>query len=377
LCSHALPLSNDARFDSPLRLGYNCAVPTIQSVVLSHVTLLPLTSPSEDATSSSESQGADCTSAHYEGGKSSAIFCDLKTRISAPAKIVTLQQHPLTVTEWFYFYHLRSWHRKMASVRLLLYAALGYVIAGHYHLPILCLNTLALLGLVMFQGPLNDYWDFRLSGERNFISAQVQSGRLSLQTLGQRLWFPLMLSFPMMLLSHRVGCSWTVPMLLGIGVGLPVAYSVPPLRLKTRRPWGLLVAPTLTTLMFLEAHLALAPLTPFVTQLSGLLFLFQLYAECLQVVDFSPKSSQKFAPCRALAMAHWLPGISAAIAAGLALRQPIFWLGVLGGVTRLYALRTARLPQAIARARRNSRSLLLSLYEFLGYATFGTLRLLS
>lgn len=283
---------------------------------------------------------------------------------------------PLSIGEWLRFYRLRGWRAKVANARLLFYGVLGYAVAGHWDPIVILFNTVALLGLVMFQGALNDYWDFHLSGERNFLGSQIQAGRLTDRQAVRWLCAPLALSAPMILLARPLGVSWPVPSLLLLGALLAVCYSVPPIRLKIHRPWGLFVAPTLTTLMFFEAHLALGPCTLFSKGLLGLLFLFQLYAELLQVVADSPRSAEKCSPGRALALARWLPGVSACVALGLAWLHPAFWMSVIGSLSRLGAVWKLSLPQAVAQHRARTWGPLLSPYEFLGYGLMGTTRLL-
>lgn len=275
-----------------------------------------------------------------------------------------------SVKEQLQFYRLLPWQQKVSNARLLLYALLGYAIAGQWHLPIIALNTLALLGLIMFQGALNDYWDFRCSGEQNVLGTQIQSSRLTQRQAIGWIVAPLALTLPMFLMARTWPYSWGVPALLMIGAALAVVYSMPPARLKQRSWLGVLMAPLLTTLMFLEAVTVLKPATLFVDLLAVLLFLFQWYAELLHVLATATYHPPKWPHALAQQGLKTLPLVSGILAVGLALRYPIFWLSVFGAGMRYVAFRRCAL-----RARAVWYSPLLSVYEFAGYGLLGLARL--
>ena len=277
------------------------------------------------------------------------------------------------LTRWLWFYRLRARHQKVSSARLLWYAVLGYALAGRWEPGLMALNTLALLGLVMFQGALNDYWDFRLAHEPNFLGALLRRGGLTPQRAVSAVVVPLGLAIPMLALAPRLGCSWQVPLLLLIGGGLSLAYSTPPLRLKTRRPWGVLVAPFLTTLMFVEAHMALTPLRPMTLGLAVLLWHFQLYAEFLHIVAMSPKSAVKYSPALALRQIPGLAVLGLTLSFLMTFAHPIFWVSVVGSTIRFRALRQGPIREAILRGRTNLLGGLLGLHEFAMYGGIGLL----
>ncbi len=272
---------------------------------------------------------------------------------------------------WLQCYRLQPCGQKVSSARLLLYAMLGYTIAGRWEPSLLALNTLALLGLVMFQAALNDYWDYQIAREPNALGVLLQSGRLTRRQAVRVIGAPLGLVLPMLASAPRLGCVWTVPALLCLGAALAALYATPPLRLKTRRPWSVLVAPSLTTLMFLEAHLTLAPLRPMALGLAVLLWHFQLYAELLHVVAMSPRSAVKYAPAAALRQLPWLAAGGVVLSLCLALAHPVFWISVAGSTMRFQAIRTASLRRIIHQGRTHLLSRVLGLHEFAAYGGLG------
>ena len=272
---------------------------------------------------------------------------------------------------WWHSYRLRPSNEKVGGGRLLLYAVLGYAFAAQWEPALILANTLALLGVVMFQGALNDYWDFRLSAEPNCLGMLLQRGWLTSSQAAVVILAPLSLALPMLWWASRWEDFRLVAVLLLVGAGLSAGYAVPPLRLKSRRPWGIFVAPCLTTLMFLEAHLTLAPLTPTAIGLAVVLWQFQLYAELLHVVAMSPRSAVKYSPTAALRQLPWLAAAGVVLSLGLALAHPVFWVSVAGSTMRFRAMRTTSLRRVISQGRTHLLSRLLSLYEFAAYGGLG------
>jgi hypothetical protein len=240
------------------------------------------------------------------------------------------------------------------------------------------LNTLALLGLVMFQGGLNDYWDHRTSGEPNRFGEWLDRRRPSRAVVLARLALPLVLCLPALAALLRESPRHPSAALLVFGAALALAYSTPPLRLKAQRPWAILVAPVLTTSMFLESALLAGGPPAEVFALLPLLFLFQLYAEALHSVVNESAHDEKCPPAAAWRLARALPVVSLVLALALALVMPWFWLGVAGASMRLAALRplSDTSVSAAAQGQLGVTSPLLALYEFAGYAVLGIVSIL-
>jgi hypothetical protein len=286
-------------------------------------------------------------------------------------------EHELSAREWLELYRVAPWGHKVSNVRLLLYPLLAYGIAGPGDWTLRVLNLAALQGLLMFQGALNDYWDHRVSGERNRFGLTL--ARLSPSPRRVAFWLaaPLAASLPIVALLGRDHKAHAAIGLLLLGALLAVAYSLPPLRLKARRGWAMLVAPWLTTCMFLEALVLEGPPRPATVALLALLFLFQLYAEAIHSVANASSHEEKCTTQTAWDLAQGLPAVHAAVGLMLAAGNPWFALSTVAGVVRLFALRRASVSRLRERGQSGLTSRVLCLYEFAAYAVlfaFGVLR---
>jgi hypothetical protein len=284
-----------------------------------------------------------------------------------------LRPHPrlgltLAPREWLELYRVLPWGHKVSNVRLLLYPLLAYVVAGPGDGGLRALNLAALLGLLMFQGATNDYWDYRTSGERNRLGVTLE--HLCPPARSVRLW----LVAPLAAVPPIIGVlGWNQPWhpaigLLLLGALVALAYSTPPLRLKARRPWGMLAAPCLTTCMFLEALVLEAPLTAAPAAILLLLFLFQLHAEAIHSLANPSAHAEKCTDETARRVALVLPVAYVVVALPLALWKPWFWLSVLCGLIRLAAVRRIPVSRLREQGHATLTSPVLCLYEFAAYA---------
>jgi hypothetical protein len=271
-------------------------------------------------------------------------------------------------------YRLLSFDRKVSNLRLLFYPALAFSLAP-CPWPLAGLNGLALLGLVMFQGGQNDYWDHRTSGEANRFGQWLATGRPSRLALLAALALPLALCLPVVILLWRENPRHPSLLLLLFGAFVAIAYSTPPLRLKSRPPLAIGVAPVLTTAMFLESALLAGPPRAEAWALLALLFLFQLYAEALHSVVNQSSHEEKCSRAAAWRLARAVPVVSGVVALALALGMAWFWLGVAGALVRIASLapHSPASLQAGARGQLGLASPLLALHEFAGYAALGVL----
>ncbi|TDA31859.1 MAG: hypothetical protein DSO02_06160, partial [Hadesarchaea archaeon] len=74
--------------------------------------------------------------------------------------------HPL---ELLRFYRILPWKEKGSWPKLLGYAVLGYALSYRLDFPLILLNFLTVGGIFMYGFSLNDYFDFSLEGETNYV----------------------------------------------------------------------------------------------------------------------------------------------------------------------------------------------------------------
>ena len=267
---------------------------------------------------------------------------------------------------------------KISTLRLVLYALFGSVASGTFHLGLSTLNLVMATTWLLFASVLNDYYDYRLLGEQNALGIAVASGQLRLR----RLWllatipaaaslslFGLLWLCPVTRLSLSV---WTVVILLG------TLYSLPPIRLKERRVFGILTTPVCLFGLFLESFTLLRLPDPRGWLVAGLVFLFVWYLECLHLVDDSlqPHEFKKAGTAQAMA---WLRrvallGLFASLAASVF--APLLLASALAWTLRVRASRRLRVAD-VSLARRNLWHPIWQLEDFVVYGFWGLIRTLS
>lgn len=278
----------------------------------------------------------------------------------------------MAVTDVLQFYHLKAWRQKIGG-RPLLYVALAYALAGQWRWWPMVLNALAVCGLFMFANAFDDYWDFRLQREPNALSVHVAAGRLTPTSALLLTCAPLLLVMPLPLAAAQLSLpSDTIRWMIAATLAIVLGYSVPPVRLKDRLPWGFLTAPVLAPLLFTLSVVVLRPMDAFLARFVWLLFLFQAYAEAIHVVDNagSRPPPRKLSAAAARRLMQWLPLASLASALVFALSHRAYLLTACASVLRWRAARQFSAEQ-LSRHRRNLLSPLWSLFEFVAYAALG------
>lgn len=273
------------------------------------------------------------------------------------------------------FYRLQSWNHKTGA-RPLAYILLAYAVADRWVWLPLLLNAAAGIGVFMFAGAFDDYWDYRLRAERNFLGTQVGGGVLSAPAALGLACVPLCLTLPLLAFAPSLGLPrHALAAILAGSLVLLLAYSLPPLRLKERAPWGCFVGPSLAALLFLASWRVTRPLTLPALILASLLFGFQCYAEAMHILDNTLTHARPMARLASGQAIQWFRRLPLLLALGslaAALFSPVFLVSVCCGLVRWIAARRLAMDQIGAvRARLWSPSW--ALYEFLAYGGLGLL----
>lgn len=151
------------------------------------------------------------------------------------------------------FYRILPWGEKGSWVKLLGYAILGYALSQHPSFPLVLLNLLVLMGIFMYGFSLNDYLDFLLEGDLNYVG-EVMRGR------GKGKVLPLIL-FPLSFLAFLSFFPSLPSLLLLLFLLILTLHSLPPFRMRDRfSGFGYLLLPVGYTLTAAQAHLLLSPL---------------------------------------------------------------------------------------------------------------------
>lgn len=152
--------------------------------------------------------------------------------------------HPFELLKFY-----RILPRKRSWLKLLGYTVLGCTLS-HPPLSLAMLNLLMVCGIFMYGFAINDYFDFRIGGEKNFVGTFVEKR-------GEGKTFFLILLPLLLLTSFPLIPPPSLALLLSFFL-IMTFHSAPPVRMKDRfGSLGYLLPPlglTLTTLQALLLH---------------------------------------------------------------------------------------------------------------------------
>lgn len=242
-------------------------------------------------------------------------------------------------------YRILGWRQKLPLVRLMGYLFLGYAFGlGQDFVRVpwrpLLLNTLAILGLLMFSFASNDFYDYFLEGDENYLGCWMERKGLG----RRRALFLSSLPLPLVFLSLPYYPSF----FLALGALLLfAAYSLPPLRLKGRRVGRVLISPLVALLLFFEGALLLGGWSPVVLQMGTLVFLFHCYMEGLHFLDdMEAKLPEKNWVFRRVRL---LPLLPLAVSLLFSFSNPLFLTTTVFSAFRMYTLRPSGFHEQRAR----------------------------
>lgn len=259
------------------------------------------------------------------------------------------------------------------------YTILGYAIAGTFSFPPLFLNTLAMFFAIMFNFSTNNYYDWKIQKEKNFLGEQVERGKIKEKNALLLCFLPLIGSFLIMGFSLRAGLiGFSSIYLFLILVLVTIFYAFPPIRLKKRKIIGFLAVSLGTCLFFLQGYFVLGKINLNLIFFAILLSIFLSYLEVLHTLEDSliDGETKKMSKGRALKLLKILPLSSFVLASIFAFSSPIFLITAFFSVIRLVSLNDFKIED-IWRIRRNVFSFQLSFYEFFLYGSFGVFQMIN
>jgi len=168
------------------------------------------------------------------------------------------------------FYRILPWEKKGSWVKLLGYTVLGWTLSHPSPFTVFT-DFLAVTGIFMYGFSLNDYFDFLLERDSNYLGELLKTGRLTRRQALSLILLPLLLLLPSLLLP--------LPSLLLLLLFLLILtlHSLPPVRTRDMfSGLGYLLLPLGYTLTLFQALLLRGnPFTPHL-----LLLLIVLVAAC-------------------------------------------------------------------------------------------------
>ena len=279
----------------------------------------------------------------------------------------------LSGSDLLYFYRIQGWGNKLTSWRPIGYTFLGYLMTGGFRVLPIVFNSLAVLGILAFSYSLNNYFDWKIQKEDNFLATQVQQKGLAKRLALIYCFLPLLFS-PFIFLIH----SRTAIFLFIVVFLLVLFYSLPPVRLKKRRFFGFIASPLGAVLLFLQGYsvLGLDFNNTNVVLLAVIIFLFQCYLETVHIIKdfFDEKEVKKVGLETALKLKWQFPLLSLSVSLLFSFFSPFFLITALFSLVRMGIVRKVNIKN-IPRMRANLFSPILSLYEFGFYGILGIFHL--
>lgn len=273
--------------------------------------------------------------------------------------------------EFIYFYRVLNWEEKINCLRPLGYVLLGYAVAGKFDFGLNLANTLALIGIFIFVYSLNDFYDWKLRGERNFLGLMIEKKEISEKQAIVYSVTPLGLIFPLIFFKISL-ISWV---LLFLGTGLAVIYSLPLLRLKEKRPFRLITFPFCMTLLFCQGFSLMDIFKTSTLMLGVIVFLYHCFIEALHIVsDWQEGEKQVITQKEALKLLGYLPCSLLVISLIFALVNPLFLTTSLFSLARMRVVAQKNIIGEVLTIRKNIFDPFYLPWEFGFYALFGILR---
>ena len=280
----------------------------------------------------------------------------------------------LTLNDLLYFYRIRAWGNKLTSWRPIGYTLLGYLMAGRFEFLPIFFNSLAVFGTLAFSFSLNDYFDWKIQEEDNFLAIQVQQKKLT-EKLALIYCFLPLLFLPFILFVY----SGTAIFLFLTFFLLVLFYSLPLIRLKQKKLLGFLASPLGAVILFLQGYSVLS--YPYFSNLNifllaVIIFLFQCYLEILHIIkdSFDMNEIKEMNLERALKLKWQFPLFSLFVSLIFSFFSPFFLITSLFSIVRMGMARKANIYN-IPKMRANLFSPVLSLYEFGFYGVLGIFHL--
>jgi hypothetical protein len=277
------------------------------------------------------------------------------------------------IKDFLYFYRVMNWENKISGVRPIAYTFFGYAMAGKFELMPIVLNSIAIFATLVLCYAINDFYDWKFQGERNFLASLMQQKRMSEKRALFFTFLPLIF-FPLVwLVASPLSLGFFAAQFLFI-----LFYSAPPLRLKDKKFWGFVAPPLAVTSLFLQGFTLLGKMqTPDIIFLAVVVFLFQCYLEMLHVIDDSlvKEEIKKISDTeKAIGWLKKIPLLSGALSLVFAYFNPLFLITTFFSTIRYFFIAKFEMSD-IRRIRKNFFLPQWSAYEFLIYGALGALQI--
>ena len=220
------------------------------------------------------------------------------------------------------FYRILPWEKKGSWVKLLGYTVLGWALSHPSSFTVFT-DFLAVTGIFMYGFSLNDYFDFLLERDSNYLGELLKTGRLTRRQALSLILLPLLLLLPSLLLP--------LPsfLLLLLFLLLSALYSLPGVRISRRERLKFLFSPFSALLLTLQALLLSGSPSPAEWGLLFLILLFHYHVNSFYSLERGWRGRRLLPLFPALSLLSSLP---------LLLLSPFFLLTTLFSSLRIWSL---------------------------------------
>ena len=261
-------------------------------------------------------------------------------------------------------YRVISYGHKISGFRLFVYVLLGYAVARVSSPKFIIINLLGISGAFAAGDLLNDYYDWKLLGENNYVS-----GRINNHT---KLFFYVLLPSIFSALSvFFLGRDGIIMVLIYI---IPIIYSVPPIRLKKRPFFSIITPPLGVALLFLQSTKGRFLENKEILLLSILIFFYHIYIECIHIYeDLTHPEEEKIMDERGIKRLMVYVCICEFVLSSIfSIKNPVFLAGTLSSGIRLTTIKKLSLEN-IRKVRRNPFGMSWGVFELGVYGLAGIL----
>jgi len=271
---------------------------------------------------------------------------------------------------------------KISSLRLFFYMLFGYAAyvfsAENFNfLPVpIIINAAIILCGLFYASALNDYYDFLLLKEKNGISDFLVHTNTAYKYPFLLIWGPWIVCLALFFMLSAYQVTITSLILLWVTFLLSFLYCAPPIRLKERRVFNIIVPPIGLFFLFFEGFVLFAHPTRFGWSFAVIVFVFAWYLEFLHIVDDAQQKNEvkRMGLPTGMFGLRIVAGIGIFVSLVISFFYPIFLISVGAWGARLFAVSKIK-PEEIIRGRLSVLHPLWSLWDFGLYALLGFFRL--
>ncbi len=174
------------------------------------------------------------------------------------------------------FYRIKKWRKKGSWPKLLGYTLLGYGIAAHFEVFTILINTILIIGIFMYAFSVNDFFDFLLLNDENFIGEKIKTAEIAKEMAFIYCHLPL-ISLILLLLIKRDSALLALSFFL-----IAMMYSTLPWFKDIRTSF--VIPAIVIPINFAQAHTLLNPMSATSLMLAVLVFLNAFRGEVLGVI---------------------------------------------------------------------------------------------